>query len=115
MDEKYVKLNEVLELISGLEINNVNFTILKEKIKNLNTIPIKENDYLVREFALKNMLSDSYKLCALENGGVDNWIGYSDSLNDYLKSVAPDKYITFEDIATTSMKLLFTKVGENNE
>lgn len=31
---------------------------------------------------LKKLLIDSAKLVALENGGVDNWVWYSDSLKD---------------------------------
>lgn len=32
---------------------------------------------------LKELLIDSNKLAALENGGVDNWSWYSDSLKDF--------------------------------
>lgn len=37
---------------------------------------------LIEEEELAELLRDSAKLAALENGGVDNWLWYSESLND---------------------------------
>lgn len=45
-----------------------------------------EKVYVIYENELKELLHDSLKLMALENGGVDNWEWYGDSLNDFLNS-----------------------------
>ena len=45
-----------------------------------------EKVYVVYENELKELIHDSLKLMALENGGVDNWEWYGDSLNDFLNS-----------------------------
>lgn len=42
-------------------------------------------NYIIDEERLKELLKAELKLMALENGGVDNWSWYSDSLNDFLK------------------------------
>lgn len=44
-----------------------------------------ENKYIVPEKRLRELLETEARLAALEQGGVDNWEWYSDSLNDYLK------------------------------
>ena len=41
--------------------------------------------YLISESLLKEFLHDSYKLAALEAGGVDNWEGYWESIDSYVK------------------------------
>ena len=43
-----------------------------------------EKIYIVYENELKELIHDSLKLMALENGGVDNWEWYDDSLNNFL-------------------------------
>lgn len=43
-----------------------------------------EKTYVVYENELRELIHDSLKLMALENGGVDNWEWYGDSLNDFL-------------------------------
>lgn len=40
--------------------------------------------YLINQKRLKELLAAEAKLYALENGGVDNWSWYSESINDYL-------------------------------
>ena len=42
-----------------------------------------EKQYLVNESELIELLHDSLKLIALENGGVDNWDWYSQSIADF--------------------------------
>lgn len=38
--------------------------------------------FKIPEVLLKALLTDSIKLTYLESGGVDNWMGYSDSINE---------------------------------
>ena len=45
--------------------------------------------YIVDEDKLISLLAASYKLQALESGGVDNWSWYSDACNDWLNEVRP--------------------------
>lgn len=45
-----------------------------------------EKAYVVYENQLRELIHDSLKLMALENGGVDNWEWYGDSLNDFLNN-----------------------------
>ena len=40
--------------------------------------------YLLTEKELLSLLVDYHKLSALENGGVDNWSWYEESIKDYL-------------------------------
>lgn len=44
-----------------------------------------EKQYLVNESKLIELLYDSFKLIALESGGVDNWDWYSQSIADFEK------------------------------
>lgn len=45
--------------------------------------------YIIEEEKLISLLAASYKLQALEAGGVDNWSWYSDACNDWLNEVRP--------------------------
>lgn len=51
-----------------------------------------EKTYIVYENELKELIHDSLKLMALENGGVDNWEWYGDSLNDFLNSSGEEDF-----------------------
>jgi hypothetical protein len=42
----------------------------------------KEKKYVLTESELSSLIEDSLELRALENGGVDNWVWYSESLSD---------------------------------
>ena len=53
--------------------------------------------YLVSENELLSLLKDSYKLIALESGGVDNWSWYGDSVRDFLDTYIRANHIEFED------------------
>lgn len=56
---------------------------------------MKQTVYLVDESRLAELLREEQKLTLLENGGVDNWEWYGDSLN-------PDDGITYDDIQDMS-------------
>ena len=56
---------------------------------------MKQTVYLVNESRLAELLREEQKLTLLENGGVDNWEWYGDSLN-------PDDGITYDDIQDMS-------------
>ena len=45
--------------------------------------------YIINEDKLISLFAASYKLQALESGGVDNWSWYSDACNDWLNEVRP--------------------------
>lgn len=51
-----------------------------------------EKIYQVSESELIELIHDSMKLCALENGGVDNWILYIDSIQDFEKANGDELY-----------------------
>ena len=51
---------------------------------------------LIEREKLISLISDSLKLQALENGGVDNWEWYSVSLTDFLDEENADN---FDEIA----------------
>lgn len=51
-----------------------------------------EKTYQVSESELIELIHDSMKLCALENGGVDNWTWYSDSIQDFEKANGSELY-----------------------
>lgn len=57
---------------------------------------------------LKKLLIDSAKLVALENGGVDNWVWYSDSLKDLADLLG---YESFEEY----IKIFDKHILENYE
>ena len=42
--------------------------------------------YAVSEDELRELIHDSMKLCALESGGVDNWVGYSEAIHEFVKN-----------------------------
>lgn len=42
----------------------------------------KEKKYVLTESELSSLIEDNLELRALENGGVDNWVWYSESLSD---------------------------------
>lgn len=51
-----------------------------------------ERQYLVSESELIELIHDSMKLCALENGGIDNWCGYSDSIQNFEEANGGELY-----------------------
>lgn len=59
--------------------------------------------YLIEKNELIGLLRDANKYWALDSKGVDNWVGYYDSLQEYLKEHYSD---TFTDVAKRDLKLL---------
>ena len=51
-----------------------------------------EKTYQVSESELVELIHDSMKLCALENGGIDNWMWYGDSIQDFEKANGGELY-----------------------
>ena len=51
--------------------------------------------YLISEKKLLSFLEDSFKLCALESSGVDNWSWYDTSVRDYLDTYIRANHIEF--------------------
>lgn len=39
--------------------------------------------YVIDEQQLENLIKDSWKLNALENGGVDSWCWYGEAMEEY--------------------------------
>lgn len=44
-----------------------------------------KSNILISEEELREFIESYMRLCALENGGVDNWNWYGESLRDFLK------------------------------
>ena len=61
---------------------------------------MKQTVYLVDESRLAELLREEQKLTLLENGGVDNWEWYEDSLNPDNSIVDGD--ITYDEIINMS-------------
>jgi len=62
-----------------------------------------EKFYKVSESKLRELIYDSLRWIALENGGVDNWDWYGASLTDYLhgyNETESSLYDSIYDIAT---------------
>lgn len=66
--------------------------------------------YKIDEEELKDLIENTHRLNALEYGGVDNWITYSDSFRNYMKMYINDNNIKdndnywFADIAIDELK-----------
>ena len=55
--------------------------------------PIDEIKYVwIKKSEYEELIKDSFKLQCLENGGVDNWQWYSESLTEWYKKYYPDMY-----------------------
>jgi len=59
-----------------------------------------EKQYLVNESELIELLCDSFKLVALESGGVDNWDWYSQSIADFEESEGKFYTLAHEALST---------------
>lgn len=53
--------------------------------------------YIIKESELLELLEARLRLAALENGGVDNWEWYGDSLCDYLRNYCEWNNMQYED------------------
>ena len=79
---------------------------IKVKVKQ----PIKK--YIISEGMLLNLLEESHKLCALENGGVDSWDWYYASIHEYYRDM---KVTNFTDCAKKDLKdFTLVEQGFNN-
>ena len=73
--------------------------------------------FVIKEEKLKSLLKDSIKLSALENGGVDNWTQYGDSISDAINSFNEynkTNFETIEEIAENELKD-FAYISFNSE
>ena len=52
----------------------------------------------IDEKVLSDLLVGYHKYIALESGGVDNWMWYCDSINDYIKEYNAEHNTNFEYI-----------------
>ena len=52
----------------------------------------------IEEKALFDLLTGYRKYLALQNGGVDNWMGYCDSINEYIEEYNAENGMSFESI-----------------
>ena len=52
---------------------------------------------VVPETELLSLLEDSNKLRALENGGVDNWSWYGDSIRDYFEACTTELNLELDE------------------
>jgi hypothetical protein len=62
-----------------------------------------ERYFIVSESELRELIHDSLKLCALENGGVDNWEWYGASIQDFIEANGNPDYGIF-DIAEKELE-----------
>lgn len=69
------------QILSQKDLDNVLNSAKNEIITNTISIIKNKNMYLVNENRLAELLREEQKLTLLENGGVDNWEWYDDSLN----------------------------------
>lgn len=46
----------------------------------------REHFYVIDEITLEDLLICKHILSALEDGGVDNWPGYGESIKEYLEN-----------------------------
>ena len=53
--------------------------------------------YIIKESELLELLEARLRMAALENGGVDNWEWYGDSLCDYLRNYCEWNNMRYED------------------
>lgn len=76
-----------------------------------------EKIYLVPESDLRSLVYGALMFNALENGGVDNWKWYSDSISNFIstwkkdKNIPTNEEIYIEDIVEDQMQY-FNKAKE---
>lgn len=63
--------------------------------------------YIIQEDKLVELIADHFALMALENGGVDNWSWYGDSLNQFLNEMEEDE---FEEVAVNYINSFATEM-----
>lgn len=90
-------MNKMKQILSQKDLDDALNSARNEIITN--TISIIKN-YLVDENRLAELIRNEQKLTLLENGGVDNWEWYEDSLNPDNGIIDGD--ITYEEIMRMS-------------
>ena len=67
--------------------------------------------YEIKENDLRGLLYEAYQLRALENGGVDNWSWYGESISDFceemreeIPALKNEPEVYFEDIVDEVIK-----------
>lgn len=65
--------------------------------------------YIVDEKTLLDLLESSLRLQALEAGGVDNWMWYGDSIDDFCQQASIemghlDEFLYIEDLAEMELQ-----------
>lgn len=71
-----------------------------------------EKFYKVSESKLKELIYDSLRWNALENGGVDNWDWYGASLTDYLHGYNETESSLYDDIYGIATDLVHQEYEE---
>jgi hypothetical protein len=64
-----------------------------------------EKYYKISEKLLMELMTDSFKLCALESGGVDNWEWYGMSCCDFLDGAGVDGFDELVEIEIKELEL----------
>lgn len=70
-----------------------------------------EDNCIIKKEELARLLADSYRLSALQAGGVDNWDWYSESIHDFLDDCETDdetEYESIDDIADAEVEHYLT-------
>lgn len=100
LNEKAVKL--LTE--AGADLGTMSF-VLNEALSALNRIKngaqeekvsITKDQIIIDKDTLYDLLESDFKYWALENGGVDNWEWYGDSLDDAIESYNADAGTDFD-------------------
>lgn len=79
-----LKLDELLEKVEEAKESLDEYTHkISDAEDRLGDLTATDNNVMVDREELGQLRKDSFKLTCLENGGVDNWEWYCDSLKDY--------------------------------
>lgn len=70
-----------------------------------------EELYLVKKSTLIDLIAGYYKLMALENSGVDNWVWYEESLQSWIEAVREDPSC---QLSTNDAEEAFETVAETD-
>lgn len=70
------------------------------------------NYYTVSEKRLKELILAELNLSALEQGGVDNWPWYGDSVSDFLNCLSEEYKQNFEDFEDMAEYFMQNEFGK---
>lgn len=71
------------------------------------------NYYTISEKRLKELVLAELNLSALEQGGVDNWSWYGDSVSDFLNRLSEEYRQDFEDFEDIAEYFMENEFGKN--